>query len=111
MSATRERRVFSGSALLLGILLAIPIGCGRKEVDSADGPRRAVRAKTRASQDRSDIVPQPQQRGLDDRPQISAQLGHCMPVTSVAFSPEGRWVLSGSWNNIYMEFGLPVVGE
>ena len=34
-----------------------------------------------------------------------------MPVTSVAFSPGGRWVLSGSWNNIYMEFGLPVVGE
>ena len=68
MNATRRRYVFSGSALLLAILLSARVGWTAN---------KAAR---------------------EDRPQILAQLGHSHWVTSVAFSPDGRWVLSGGFD-------------
>ena len=33
-----------------------------------------------------------------EKPEIFVQLGHSRLVTSVAFSPDGRYALSGSWD-------------
>ena len=68
MNATRRRYVFSGSALLLAILLPAGVGWAAN---------KAAR---------------------EDRPQIFAQLGHSGDVNCVAFSPDGRFALSGSWD-------------
>ena len=34
--------------------------------------------------------------GFAEKPEVFVQLGHNDSVISVAFSPDGRWVLSGS---------------
>jgi len=35
----------------------------------------------------------------DEKPEIFVQLGHSSSVNSVAFSPDGRYALSGSFDN------------
>ncbi|OYT15193.1 MAG: hypothetical protein B7C24_14340 [Bacteroidetes bacterium 4572_77] len=32
------------------------------------------------------------------KPEIKVQLGHSSVISSVAFSPDGKFVLSGSWD-------------
>ncbi|HNJ44113.1 MAG TPA: WD40 repeat domain-containing protein, partial [Acidobacteriota bacterium] len=40
-----------------------------------------------------------QTEGENGKPRLMVQLGHSGPVTSVAFSPDGQFVLTGSADN------------
>lgn len=97
MKTTRERWI---AAIFICLMQAVLPGCGVTITtnDSASArlfkdaenlltkPFEAIKDKVASNEDPSD----------KDKPEVFVQIGHAGSVESVAFSPDGRWALSGS---------------